>query len=148
MSKVAQDTAASVQRNFLILGAALFLIGLVSGLVTGFMSSPRLGLSAHLEGVMNGTFLLAVGAAWPYINLSDRLHQLTFWSLAFGTTVNWLSVQLAAFWGAGRMAPITAPGLEAAPWQEWIVMIGLAAITIAMLLGSILLLIGFVRARR
>jgi len=39
-----------------------------AGLLTGFVETkflnPRMGLAAHLEGVMNGTFLVALGAVW------------------------------------------------------------------------------------
>jgi hydroxylaminobenzene mutase len=37
----------------------LFLFGLVTGLVEQHFANMRMGLAAHLEGVMNGTFLLA-----------------------------------------------------------------------------------------
>lgn len=134
-----------IGRRFLQLGAILFLLGLVSGLTTGAMSNPRMGLSAHLEGVMNGTFLLAVGAIWPQVALSTQLQKTAFYLFAFGTTANWMVTQLAALWGTGRMTPIAAPGREAAAWQEAIVSAGLIALTIAMLAGSILLLLGLVR---
>ena len=41
----------------------LFLLGLITGLVVQQLENPRMGLAAHLEGLMNGTFLLALGAA-------------------------------------------------------------------------------------
>lgn len=134
-----------IGKRFLQLGALLFLLGLISGLITGAMANPRMGLSAHLEGVMNGTFLLAVGAIWSQVVLSSRLQKTTFYAFAFGTTVNWMVVQLAALWGTGRMTPIAAPGREAAAWQEAIVSAGLISLTIAMLIGSGLLLFGVVR---
>ena len=40
---------------------------------------------AHLEGITNGTILIAVGAAGGYIRLGERAQSLLFWScLAFG----------------------------------------------------------------
>ncbi|MEM1051872.1 MAG: hypothetical protein AAGI28_07235 [Pseudomonadota bacterium] len=40
---------------------------------------------AHLEGITNGTMLIAIGAAGTYIRLSDRAQTVLFWScLAFG----------------------------------------------------------------
>jgi hypothetical protein len=38
----------------------------------------RMGLSAHLEGVMNGTFLIAVGAIWTQAGLSRPAKTATF----------------------------------------------------------------------
>jgi len=49
------------KRSLLWHGIALFLIGLLTGLVEQHFTNVRMGLAAHLEGVMNGTFLLAVG---------------------------------------------------------------------------------------
>jgi len=50
----------------------LFLLGLLTGFVEQKFANPRMGLAAHLEGVMNGTFLVALGAVWTEVNLSSR----------------------------------------------------------------------------
>jgi hydroxylaminobenzene mutase len=136
-----------VQRRLLLLGAALFLLGLLTGFVSGALANPRMGLSSHLEGVMNGTFLIALGAAWGHVRLGRRAERVAFWSLAFGTTTNWLTTLLAAFWGTGRMTPLAAPGLTAAPWQEAFVSAGLIALAVAMLVGATLVLFGFILRR-
>ena len=47
--------------RLLFLGMLLFLIGLVFALFIPMMANPRMGLSAHLEGVLNGLFLLILG---------------------------------------------------------------------------------------
>lgn len=40
---------------------------------------------AHLEGITNGTLLIAIGAAGHYIKLGERAQQLLVWAtLAFG----------------------------------------------------------------
>jgi membrane associated rhomboid family serine protease len=39
----------------------LFLLGLVTGFIVPVMANPRAGLAAHLEGVINGMFLVVVG---------------------------------------------------------------------------------------
>ena len=44
-------------------GMFLFLLGLLTGFVETKFANVRMGLAAHLEGVMNGIFLLALGAA-------------------------------------------------------------------------------------
>lgn len=84
------------------LGIGLFLLGLMTGFVIPKLKSPRMGLSGHLEGVMNGMFLVALGLLWQRLNLSDTLLTITFWLAIFGTFANWLAVLLAAIWGAGR----------------------------------------------
>lgn len=135
------------RKAFLVLGAALFLLGLLTGLATGAMANPRMGLSAHMEGLTNGIFLLAVGGAWPFVDLSRNAARATFWLFAYGTAANWLSTTLAAVWNTGGMTPIHGPHPSAAPWQEMVVTTGLLSLSLAMIAGTVLLLIGFVRHR-
>jgi len=42
-------------------GYGLFLLGLLTGLGIPLLANPRMGLSSHLEGVMNGIFLIGLG---------------------------------------------------------------------------------------
>lgn len=52
-----EATAQNEQGNMLIfLGLLLFLLALIIGLFVQNMTNPRMALSAHLEGVMNGMF--------------------------------------------------------------------------------------------
>ena len=63
----------SRSRVLLALGAFLFLLGLLTGVLVPAVRNARLGLSAHLEGVMNGTFLMVLGAIWHHVHLSSSL---------------------------------------------------------------------------
>lgn len=56
------------QRRFDLVRHVLFLLGLLIGFAEGQVSNPRNALAAHLEGLMNGTFLIALGAAWEFVN--------------------------------------------------------------------------------
>jgi hydroxylaminobenzene mutase len=141
-------STSPIQRRLLILGAILFLLGLLTGFVPGELANPRMGLASHLEGVMNGMFLIALGAAWSHVRLGRRAETIAFWSLAFGTSANWLTTLLAAIWGTGRMTPLAAPGLKGLPWQEAVVSAGLIALSVAMVVGTALVLLGFVRDAR
>jgi len=48
-------------------------------------SDRRAWNMAHLEGITNGTMLIAIGAAGSYIRLGERAQAWLFWSaLAFG----------------------------------------------------------------
>jgi len=71
--------SGSNSRTLVGLGALLFLLGLLTGVVVPALRSPRIGLSAHLEGVMNGTFLMVLGAIWHHVHLSPPLSRLCFW---------------------------------------------------------------------
>ena len=137
----------TIQKRFLVLGAGLFLLGLVSGFLTGLMANPRMGLSAHMQGLTNGMFLIALGAAWSHVALSPRWAGAAFWLIAFGTVANWIATSLAAFWGTGIMTPIISPEPVAANWQEAIVSALLLGLTLAMLAGTVIVLAGFMRKR-
>ena len=137
----------NLQKAFLVLGTMLFLAGLLTGLATGLMANPRMGLSAHMQGLTNGMFLLAVGASWRFVSSGPRLSQATFALLAYGTVANWLSTTLAAIWNTGELTPIHGPHPSAAPWQEMIISLGLLSLTLAMILGTVLLLLGYLQGK-
>lgn len=133
---------AEERRRLLWHGVLLFLIGLLTGLVEARFANVRMGLAAHLEGVMNGIFLLAVGAAWAEAHLGPRARVSAFWMLLYGTYANWFFTSLAAFWGTGALSPVLATGLQAQPWQEQLVTLGFASVGISMIAASGLLLWG------
>lgn len=134
-------------RRLLWHGMLLFLLGLVTGLFQQHLRNPRMGLAAHLEGVMNGTFLLALGAAWPHVRLSPRMGMVAFWTAICGTYGNWVVTMMAAVFGTAAMTPIAAAGHRGQGWQEAVVTFGFVSIGLAVLAASILLLVGFGRRR-
>ncbi len=135
-------------RLLIALGALLFLLGLVSGLVVPLVSNPRMGLSGHLEGVMNGTFLIAIGAVWTRLVLGPRQLAWTRALLIYGTFANWGFIGLASVFGTSDSTPIAGAGHVGAPWQETIVTGGLVSVALAMLIACALLVVGFFNARR
>src|SRR5262249_15099176 len=104
--------------RLLQLGIVLFLLGLLVGFSVPALANPRMGLASHLEGVMNGLFLVTLGLIWPRLALSARLLATTFWLAIYGTFANWTATLLAAAWGTGRTMPIAAQGHTGTPGQE------------------------------
>lgn len=131
------------KRSLLWHGAFLFLLGLLTGLVQQQLTNPRMGLAAHLEGLMNGTFLLAVGAAWDELRLAPRWITAAYWSALFGAYANWAFTMTAAILGTAAMTPIASAGHTAQRWQEALVTVGFASVALAMLFAVALLLIGY-----
>ncbi len=127
----------------LSLGALLFFLGLLSGFAIPAMTNPRMGLAGHLEGVMNGTFLIVIGLAWSRLHLAPRNLAATYWLLVYGTYANWFFVSIAAMFGTKAMTPIAASGYEGLAWQENLVTAGLFSVGIAMVVGCALLIWGF-----
>jgi hydroxylaminobenzene mutase len=123
-------------------GMFLFLIGLLTGFAETHFANVRMGLAAHLEGVMNGTFLVALGAVWNEVRLSPRAKTIAYWTALYGTYVNWLVTTLAAVFGTGALSPITAAGRSAPPWQETLVTAGFLTVGTSIIAASLLVLWG------
>ena len=141
------NTTDQTSRHLIAAGVTLFLLGLITGFVIPALANPRMGLSGHLEGVMNGTFLIAIGAVWSQLSLSSLLRRVTFWLLIYGTFANWLFVGFAAMFGTSEMTPIAGAGHTGLPWQEDLVTLGLSSVGITMLVGCAILAWGFIRRK-
>jgi hydroxylaminobenzene mutase len=128
-------------------GMFLFLIGLVTGLNERRFTNMRMALSAHLEGVMNGTFLIALGAIWGRVELPPRVEKAARWSALFGTYGNWLFTTLGAAIGTAAANPILSQGHHGKPWQERIVGAGFRSIAYSILVAVVLILWGLGRRR-
>jgi (hydroxyamino)benzene mutase len=136
------------QRRLIWHGMFLFLLGLLVGFTEAKLANPRMGLAAHLEGLMNGTFLIAVGAVWPFIALSSSLAATAFWVVLYGAYANVLTTTFAAVVGASSLSPITGAGHDALPWQETLVTAGFGTVGIAMVASTVLILWGLRRVKR
>jgi hydroxylaminobenzene mutase len=134
-----------LNRRLMWHGMLLFLIGLVTGLLETRFTNIRMGLAAHLEGVMNGTFLLALGASWTRLKLLPSLERTAFWAAIYGAYANWSITTFAAVFGTGALSPITASGRVALSWQEGVVTIGFATVGVSTIAAAILILWGLRR---
>ena len=109
-------------------GILLFLLGLVTGLLDQRFTNMRMGVSAHLEGVMNGIFLIAVGAIWNEVRLSPPAKMAAFRTALYGTYANWVFTTLGAVLGTAAANPISAAGHHGQPWQESLVGAGFLSV--------------------
>ena len=124
-------------------GMLLFLIGLLTGFAEQHFANVRMGLAAHLEGVMNGTFLLALGAAWNEVRLSPSTKAIAYWTALYGTYGNWIMTTLAAIFGTAALSPITGTGHQGLAWQESLVTVGFMSVGVAIVASAGLTLWGF-----
>jgi len=123
-------------------GMFLFLIGLLTGFAEQHFANKRMGLAAHLEGVMNGTFLVALGAIWNEVRLSSRPRAITYGVALCGTYGNWLVTTLAAVFGTAALSPITGAGHSGLPWQESLVTAGFMMVGATIIAAAVLVLWG------
>ncbi|MGD8790672.1 MAG: hypothetical protein PVH05_14420 [Burkholderiales bacterium] len=130
------------ERLLIFTGIGLFLAGLITGFAIPLMENPRVGLSSHLEGVLNGVFLIALGSVWKRLGLVGRTHTVAITLVLFGTVANWLATLLAGLWGTGAMMPIAAAGRSGTALQETIVSTLLFSLSLAMVVACGIFLTG------
>lgn len=131
-------TARRVQQ----LGMALFLLGLLTGFGVPLCRNPRMGLSSHLEGILNGMFLILLGLLWERVRLGVLTRRICLGLAIFGTFTNWAATLLAAAWGAGASMPIAGGTQRATPVQEVIVAVALWSLALSMVVVGLLLVRG------
>ncbi|MGE5242541.1 MAG: hydrogenase [Bacteroidota bacterium] len=124
-------------------GILLFLVALLVGLAVPRFAVPRLGLSAHLLGIMQGLFLMVAGVLWPRLKLTRAAFRIGFWLALYGCFAAWSANMLAAVWGAGNsMLPIAAGQAHGNALQEAIIATGLRTAAAALIAVAILILWG------
>lgn len=134
--------------RLIFLGVLLFLLGLIIGLLAPAFANPRMGVSSHIEGVLNGIFLILLGLIWHRLDLSEKWMKITFWLAVYGTFANWFGLLFAAIFNAGKMLNIVANGQEGTPLAEGVVTFFLVSLALAMLVVSLTLLFGLKRRLR
>ncbi|MCL6644320.1 MAG: hydrogenase [Dehalococcoidia bacterium] len=124
-------------------GVLPFLLGLLTGLLAPVLENRRMVLSSHLEGVLNGIFLVLVGLVWPRLNLPARWLRIALAAALVGTYTNWATTLAAAALGAGeRLMPIAGAGFRGRAAEEALIAVGLGTLTVAMITTSVLVLTG------
>ena len=133
------------RRQLFSAGILLFLLALVVGMIMPWLANMRMGLSAHLVGLLGGLFLIALGVIWSEKNLPRPWDTAAFCLGIFGTYANLTTTFLAAAFGTNRLTPLAGSGHPAAAWQENIVTGGLVVASGAMVTCCLLVLWGLQR---
>jgi len=138
-----QDSRAQDGHHLLRVGIVLFLFALLVGLGVPRFAVPRLGLSTHLLGLMQGTFLLVAGSLWPKLTLTRAVSRAGSYLAAYGCIAAWTANLLAALWGAGNsMLPIAAGQARGNVVQERIIAAGLVTAAVSLIAMAIIILWG------
>jgi hydroxylaminobenzene mutase len=131
-NNMTKSTANQQANKLIFLGILLFLLGLILGLFIPLMTNPRMGLSAHLEGIINGMFLIILGLIWHKVEVTEKWLNITFWLSLYGSFSNLLAVTIGAITGAGKMMPL-AGGKEGIPLVEVVISFLLISLSLAMI---------------
>ena len=132
----------TANRRLMWHGMFLFLLGLITGFLEQRFTNVRMGLAAHLEGVMNGIFLVALGAIWNRVRLPRHVMMAAYGMALYGSYANWLTTLLGAAFGTAAASPITAAGHSGKPWQETLVTAGFLSVSISIVAATVLVLWG------
>jgi hydroxylaminobenzene mutase len=136
-------TSRDEQGHLLLqVGVFLFLAALLVGLVIPAFAVPRLGLSTHLLGMMQGLFLMALGLLWPRLRLGSGAARLGVVLAVYGCLAAWTANLLAALWGAGNTLPIAAGAARGSALQENVIVIALRTGGAALIAATALVLWG------
>lgn len=140
-----QNLSQAKQAKWLMcLGLILFMLGLLVGLFIPIFKNSRMGLSAHLEGTLNGIFMLILGVIWNKLLFIDRLVKLAFYLVIYSSFANFFAVTIGAITGAGRMMPI-AGGKDANNIIEWVISFLLVSLSISLICACSIILIGLLK---
>ena len=93
-------------RKFYFSGAVLFSIGLLSGLWVSatfteavHVPIPHLALAAHLNALLGGLWLIAVGATVPQLRYEEKQVSRLFWIVSVAAWANFLITLVASYFG-------------------------------------------------
>jgi|SRR5580704_14605276 hydroxylaminobenzene mutase len=84
----------AISRAVCISGFAMFVFGLAIGFILKVLPNPRAALSAHLNAVQSGTFLIVLALLWPKLSIWPRLAAtlgnaiwIAFWAVEVGMVI-------------------------------------------------------------
>jgi hydroxylaminobenzene mutase len=142
-----EDRRTQESNRLIRVGMTLFLFALVVGLVVPVFAVPRLGLSVHLLGLMQGTFLIALGVVWPRIDLTQVWSRVASWLIIYGCVAAWTSNVLAASWGGSAMLPLASGQARSSAVHDAVITVGLRSSAVALVAATLLILWGLPKNR-
>ncbi len=108
--------------RMLQIGVALFVFTALEGFVIPSLPVPRLGLSVHRLGALQGVMLLGLGLLWPRLRLGAAASRTAFWTYLYSSFATLVPYILAALWGAGHTTiPLAAGTARGSATQETVI---------------------------
>jgi (hydroxyamino)benzene mutase len=87
--------------RLLQISVALLLFTSLLGFAIPYVAAPQLGLAAHKLGGLQSILLMAMGLAWPRLNLNTAALRIAFWFFIYAAFAILVAYLLGAIWGAG-----------------------------------------------
>jgi hydroxylaminobenzene mutase len=106
-------------QRLLQIGVALLLLLSLEGFAIPHLAAPHLGVSAHKLAATQSVLLLALGLAWPRLNLGAATSRIAFWLLIYAAFAILAAFVLGSIWGAGNETmPLAAGNARGSAFQE------------------------------
>jgi hydroxylaminobenzene mutase len=121
------------RRRLLWHGVLIALLSLVEGAFVPMLRNPRMGVTAHVGGVMTGMLTAFFGLLWRDLRLGDGALKALFRLTVFQGWTQTAGLVLAAAFGTSRTTPLAGAGYAGAPWQEAVVAVLLVTGAVAIL---------------
>jgi len=137
-----------MNRHLIRHGVFLALLGTLSGFAPMLVTNPRMGLAAHVGGLMNALLLLALGAVWSEVSMGAKRELVTTRLLLAGAYGNWAITLSAAMTGAEEFAPLAGAGYGAGPTVEKVTLILITVAGACTLAGLVMTALQFRERRR
>jgi (hydroxyamino)benzene mutase len=129
--------------RLLQLGMLLFLFALLVGLIVPKFAVPRVGLSTHLLGIMQGLFLVVIGLLWGRLRVTPVMSRIGVFLAVYGCFAAWTANLSAAIFGAGNsMLPIAAGQAHGSSLQEGIIAVALRSAAVSLIAVAAMILWG------
>ena len=110
--------------RLLQLGVALFLFTSFEGFAIPYFAVPNLGRSVHTLSAFVGIMFLALGLAWPRLDLGVAGARVAFWFLIYSALATIAGFLIAAVWGARQLDHTTGSrGARGSDFQETVIQI-------------------------
>lgn len=139
----ATSWASRQGHRLLQIGMLLFLMALLVGLLIPELEAPRLGLSTHLLGIMQGLFLMVAGLMWGRLRVTRMTARVGCALAVYGCVAAWLANLFAAILGAGNsMLPIAAGSARGSDLDEAIITVALRSAAVSLIAAVLLILWG------
>lgn len=108
--------------RLLQIGMSFFLGALLVGIAIPRFPVPRLGLAAHLLGLMQGLFLMVLGLLWERLKVPPGMLRVAFALAVYGSLAPFTANLLAALWRAGNtLLPLAAGPAHGTELQEQVI---------------------------
>jgi (hydroxyamino)benzene mutase len=134
------------RRTFLIWGAILFFIGLITGFLLAFVTNPRMGLAAHLAAVQGGMALIIFGVMWGHVRRNETGRKVAMRLSIYSMYATWAGLLLSAVWGTKSL--IAGSAFQGTTGQEVTVMILTLTGALSIVVAMVIILLGLFQDKR